>query len=165
MVQQQYESVTEITNRHDFLATISKTYSASQSQTIFYAPDTGMRVRCTGGYVSTAATSGRIYIYFRDSGITIADLNPTTANTFFQFGPALLVSRENDAIMVTSTTGSSNLHIALNIDQGDENVNLSSTTSTSTTTTTSTTTSTSTSTTTTTTTTKSTSTSTTRTTT
>jgi hypothetical protein len=131
-----YDSLTEIANQHSYVASVSKSFVAAQNETTFLTPSSGLRLRCTGGYVSTAATSGRIFIHFRDSGEVIADLYPNTAQTYFVIPDSLNIGREDDPILITTTTSTSAVFISLNLNQGEEHIEIGTSTSTTTSTTT-----------------------------
>jgi len=135
-----YDSQTEIANRHDFRATVSKSYTQSQSQTTFLSPSSGERLIVTGGFITTDTTSGRILIYFRDSGVVIADLYPNNSGQqTFPLETCLFIGREDDPLMVTTTTGANNVFVSLNVNEGERDIPIGTSTSTTSSTSTSTT--------------------------
>lgn len=131
-----YQSGESIANLHNSSATLVKEYAANQTAATLLTPTTGKRLKITGVTVSTAATSGEVYIYFAGSNISVARFTATANSNQFLLDDVTIVGNTNESLRITSTTSTANVAIWISYDETTEATELTTTTSTSTSTTT-----------------------------
>jgi hypothetical protein len=105
-----YDSLTAISNRHDFDTTFTNAYSGNQTATTVITPTTGKSLKITGVYISTAGattSNNSIRLFFQTSANTVVIFYPSavSGDASAVFTPILVSGAVNEPLKITSNLG------------------------------------------------------------
>lgn len=103
-------SQTDLANRSGYETSFTNEYSANQNAAII-TPASGKSIQVKGVYLGSAASSGKVRLYFGTSGNTIATIYAADNTGYI---PVFLEGARNEAIKCEATTGDNNYFVAVN---------------------------------------------------